>query len=202
MLSRGHATFGVFNRIDKLSDQAVALWCRILTAIPDARLIVKHIALDDPAVRQRLMARFAQHSISPERITILGNSDRTAHLRALDEVDISLDTFPQNGGVSTWESLFMGVPVVTKPGNCVGSRMSASILTAIGLTDFVASGDDDYLEIATRFASQPEVLSALRAGLPARIANSEAGDAVRYTAAVEAHYRRFWRDYCASAGAA
>ena len=201
MLSRGHVTFGVFNRIDKLSDHAVALWCRILAAIPDARLIVKHIALDDPSVRQRLMARFARHLIPAERITFLGNSDRTAHLRALDEVDISLDTFPQNGGVSTWESLYMGVPVVTKPGTCVGSRMSASILTAVGLTEFVASGDDDYLAIATRFAAQPEALSALRASLPARIANSEAGDAVRYTAAVEAHYRRFWRDYCASPGA-
>jgi predicted O-linked N-acetylglucosamine transferase (SPINDLY family) len=95
----------------------------------------------------------------------------------------------------------MGVPVVTKPGNCVGSRVSASILSAVGLTEFVASGDDDYLAIATRFASQPEVLAALRAGLPARIADSEAGDAVRYTRVVEACYRRFWRDYCASAAA-
>jgi predicted O-linked N-acetylglucosamine transferase (SPINDLY family) len=202
MLSRGHVTFGVFNRIDKLSDQAVAVWSRILAAISDARLIVKHIALDDPAVRQRLMVRFAQHGISTEHITFLGTSDRTAHLRAFDEVDISLDPFPQNGGISTWESLHMGVPVVAKLGNFTNSRVTASILTAVGLTDFVASDDDNYLEIATRFASQPEVLSGLRAGLPARIANSEAGDAVRYTRAVEAHYRRFWRDYCAAADAA
>jgi len=96
----------------------------------------------------------------------------------------------------------MGVPVVAKLGKLTNSRVAGSILTAIGLTDFVASGEDDYFEIATRFASQPEVLSALRASLPARIANSDAGDAVRYTRAVEAHYRRFWRDYCASAGAA
>jgi predicted O-linked N-acetylglucosamine transferase (SPINDLY family) len=202
MLSRGHVTFGVFNRIDKLSDRAVAVWCRILAAIPDARLIVKHIALDDPSVRQRLTGRFAQHRISPERITFLGNSDRTAHLRAFDEVDISLDTFPQNGGVSTWESLYMGVPVVSKLGKLTASRIAGSILTAIGLTEFVASDDDSYFETATRFASQPQLLSELRASLPGRIANSAAGNAVDYTRAVEAHYRRFWRDYCSSAGAA
>jgi predicted O-linked N-acetylglucosamine transferase (SPINDLY family) len=94
----------------------------------------------------------------------------------------------------------MGVPVVTKPGNCVSSRVAASILTAVGLAEFVAFGDHDYLAIATRFATQPEVLSALRADLPARIANSMAGDAAGYTMAVEAHYRRFWCNYCASAG--
>ena len=202
MLRKGHVTFGVFNRIDKLSDQAVALWCRILAAIPDARLIVKHIALDDPSVRQKLMVRFAQHGISAERIACLGISDRIAHLRAFDEVDISLDPFPQNGGISTWESLHMGVPAVAKLGDLTSSRVAASILTSVGLTDFVATDDDHYVEVATRFASQPEVLSGLRAGLPARIANSTAGDSVHYTRAVEAHYRRFWRDYCASAGAA
>jgi predicted O-linked N-acetylglucosamine transferase (SPINDLY family) len=202
MLSKGHVTFGVFNRIDKLSDRAIAVWCSILTAIPDARLIVKHIALDDPSVRERLMGRFGQHRISPERITFLGNSDRTAHLRAFDAVDISLDPFPQNGGISTWESLYMGVPVVAKLGSNPSSRAAASILTALGLTEFVASDDDSYFEVAMRFASQPQLLSDLRASLPDRIANSAAGNAVHYTRAVEAHYRRFWRDYCASAGAA
>jgi len=202
MLRNGHVTFGVFNRIDKVSDQAVALWSRIIDATPDARLVVKHLALDDESVRHRLIARFAAHGITSARITLLGTSDRAEHLRAFDAVDISLDPFPQNGGISTWESLYMGVPVVAKLGKLTNSRVAGSILTAIGLTDFVASGEDDYFEIATRFASQPEVLSALRASLPARIANSDAGDAVRYTRAVEAHYRRFWRDYCASAGAA
>jgi predicted O-linked N-acetylglucosamine transferase (SPINDLY family) len=96
----------------------------------------------------------------------------------------------------------MGVPAVAKLGDLPSSRVAASILTSVGLTDFVATDDDHYVEVATRFASQPEVLSGLRAGLPARIANSTAGDSVHYTRAVEAHYRRFWRDYCASAGAA
>jgi predicted O-linked N-acetylglucosamine transferase (SPINDLY family) len=95
----------------------------------------------------------------------------------------------------------MGVPVVAKLGNTPSSRAAASILTAVCLTKFVASDDDNYLEIAISFASQPRLLSDLRASLPGRIANSEAGNPVRYMRAVEAHYRRFWRDYCASKGA-
>ena len=96
----------------------------------------------------------------------------------------------------------MGVPVVAKLGNFTSARVAGSILTAAGLADFVASDDDSYFEIATRFASQPQLPSDLRARLPGWIANSEAGNPVRYTRAVGAHYRRFWRDYCASAGAA
>jgi predicted O-linked N-acetylglucosamine transferase (SPINDLY family) len=158
VLQESDWTFGVFNRIDKLSDRAVAVWCRILAAIVDARLIVKHIALDDPSVRQRLMERFAQHRISPGRITFLGNSDRTAHLRAFDAVDISLDPIPNNGGISTWQSLYMGVPVVAKLGNFTAASVAGSILTAVGLAETVASDDDSHIEIATHLASQPQLL--------------------------------------------
>ena len=197
MLRRGFPTFGVFNRIDKFSDEAIALWARILTAIPDARLVLKHLALDEPDIRTTLLGRFASAGVAPDKVTCLGKSDRSDHLRAFDEVDISLDPFPQNGGVSTWESLSMGVPVIAKLGNTTASRAAASILSAIGLTGFVAPDEEAYVEIARRAVAAPLVLAELRAGLPGRIANSEAGDPARYTRAVEAWYRRFWRDYCA-----
>jgi predicted O-linked N-acetylglucosamine transferase (SPINDLY family) len=202
MLRKGFPTFGVFNRIDKITDEAIALWARILAASSDARLIIKHSMLDDHQVRTKLLGRFATADVAAEKITCLGGTARADHLRAFDDIDISLDPFPQNGGVSTWESLHMGVPVVARLGSTSSSRAAASILTAVGLTDFVARDDDAYVGIATRFASQPQILSELRANLPTRIANSEAGDPARYTRAVEAWYRRFWRDHCAGSSPA
>ncbi|MBR1328724.1 acetylglucosamine transferase, partial [Bradyrhizobium ottawaense] len=132
-------------------------------------------------------------------ITCLGSSARAEHLQAFARVDISLDPFPQNGGVSTWESLYAGVPVVAKLGHGASSRAGGAIVAAVGLDDWVAEDDDGYVEIARKFASQPEYLAKLRAGLPAQIAASAAGNVAIYTRRVEEGYRQFWRDYCAAA---
>jgi len=199
MLRNGHVTFGVFNRVNKISDEVIRVWAQLMREVTGSKIIVKHTLLDDPLVRDGLLARFVAQGIVEERITCLGSSARVEHLRAFANVDISLDPFPQNGGISTWESLYAGVPVVAKLGIGASSRAGASIVTAVGLGDWVAGDDDGYVEIARRFASQPEHLAALRAGLPARIAASAAGNVESYTRALEAGYRQFWRDYCSRA---
>ena len=202
MRRNGFVTFGVFNRIDKISGDALAAWSKLLRALTEARIVVKHFALDDALVRDGLIGRFVAHGISPDRVICIGSTARPDHLKAFADVDISLDPFPQNGGVSTWESLYMGVPVVARLGNGASSRISASILTAVGLTDWLASDDESYVAIAQKFASMPAELEQLRANLPARIASSPAGNVAVYTEHVEAGYRQFWRDYCASASGA
>ncbi|MGJ5118889.1 tetratricopeptide repeat protein [Bradyrhizobium oligotrophicum] len=200
MLTNGHVTFGVYNRIDKISDAAIALWARLLAEIPDAKLVIKHLALNDPAVRDGLLARFVAQGVPEARILCLGASERIEHLKSYERIDISLDPFPQNGGISTFESLYMGVPVVAKLGAGAASRAAGGILTAAGLADWVAGDDDGYIRIAKRFAAQPELLAKLRPELPGLVARSPAGDVANYTRCVEAGYRQFWRDYCAKAG--
>jgi predicted O-linked N-acetylglucosamine transferase (SPINDLY family) len=197
MLRTGHVTFGVFNRIDKISDAALALWARLLREIDGARLIVKHLALDDTLVRDGLLGRFAAHDVPQNSIICIGSSQRAEHLRAFEQIDISLDPFPQNGGISTWESLYMGVPVIAKLGQGASARAAGAIIKAIGLDDWVAEDDDGYVAIAKTFAAQPALLEKLRAELPGLIARSPAGDVAAYTREVEAGYRQFWRTYCA-----
>ncbi|WP_194475969.1 tetratricopeptide repeat protein [Bradyrhizobium sp. CCBAU 53338] len=198
MLRNGYVTFGVFNRINKISDDAIRVWSKLMREVTGSKIILKHTLLDDPLVRQRLLARFVAHGIAEADITCLGMTPRHEHLRAFAEVDISLDPFPQNGGISTWESLYAGVPVVAKLGNASSSRAGASIVAAVGLNDWVAEDDDGYTAIACKFAAQPDELAKLRASLPARIASSPAGNVEIYAGRVEAGYRQFWRDYCAS----
>src|SRR6185437_12736384 len=141
MLRNGFVTFGVFNRIDKISDEVLAVWSKLLHAVAGSKILVKHLALDDAFVRDGLLARFAR-LVPPERVICMGSSERRDHLLAFENVDMSLDPFPQNGGISTWESLYMGVPVVAKLGRGASSRAAGAILTAVGLDDWVADDDD------------------------------------------------------------
>lgn len=198
MLRNGYVTFGVFNRIDKISDEALAVWVRLLESVAGSKIVVKHGALDDAVLRDALIGRFAERGITEDRIVCLGATPRDDHLREFGNIDISLDPFPQNGGASTWESLHMGVPVIAKLGTTTSSRAAAAIIKGIGLDDWVADDNESYVAIAERFARAPDRLAALRKELPALIEASAAGNGKLYTRSVEAAYRQFWQEYAAS----
>ena len=200
MLRNGFVTFGVFNRIQKISDSALRVWSRIAQQLPGSRVVVKNAALDDPLLRDALLSRFVAHGIAADRVTCLGTTQHAEHLAEFANIDISLDPFPQNGGVSTWDSLQMGVPVICKLGRSASSRAGAAIVKAVGLDDWVAEDDDGYVVIARKFASEPAALRALRAELPGRVTGSEAGNHEFYVRRVEEGYRQFWRRYCAAQG--
>jgi len=202
MLRNGFVTFGVFNRIDKISDEVVAVWSKLLRTVTGSKIVVKHLALDEAFLRDGLVGRFVAQGVPQDRVICMGSTERRDHLLAFENIDISLDPFPQNGGISTWESLYMGVPVVAKLGNGASSRVAGAILKAVGLDDWVADDDDGYVAIAQKYASMPSHLEKLRADFPAKIANSPAGNVMVYTQKVEAGYRQFWRDYCATASGA
>ncbi len=193
-LSRGLVTFGCLNRFSKVSQAALELWARILLKVPGSRLLLKDRALDSPAIQARVRDTLAGHGIGAERIELRGGSSHLDHLAAYNDVDIALDPFPQNGGISTWESLWMGVPVVAKLGQAMPSRVSGAILHAAGLAEWVAGGDDDYAALAIRQASDLPALGRLRGEMRARIAASPAGNLETYTRAVEQAYRTMWRD--------
>ena len=191
--SNGYLTYGVFNRVSKLSNAAIAVWARILQSDGRSRLLIKHQLIDDASIRSMLLEKFAFHGIAPDRISLMGSTSREQHLAAYRQVDICLDPFPHGGGVSTWETLYMGVPVVAKLGNGVTSRVGGAILSAIGMTDWVATDDDQYVAIALR--STPDSLRKIRHELPDLI-DRRCGPAA-YTREVEAAYRMMWEKWCA-----
>jgi predicted O-linked N-acetylglucosamine transferase (SPINDLY family) len=199
--TRGYVTFGAFNRLPKISDEAVRTWGRVLAAVPTARLLLKCPGADQPPVREHLLARLAGAGIAPERVTLHGGSPHPDHLAAHSEIDIMLDTFPQSGGITTFDALLMGVPVVTQLGQRVPGRVSASLLTTLGLSDLVAGTADEYVTIASRLAADHGRLSHERQTLRARLMAAPLADADRYTRAVEAVYRELWKRWCARATA-
>jgi predicted O-linked N-acetylglucosamine transferase (SPINDLY family) len=192
VVSNGYLTYGVFNRVSKISIATIALWARILRSDVTSRLLIKAYELDDAATRNILLEKFASHGIEPDRISLMGSTSREEHLATYRRVDICLDPFPHGGGVSTWESLYMGVPVVAKLGNGTTSRLGGAILSAVGMTDWVAADDDQYVEVALR--STPGQLTTIRHELPDLIGQRCSPGA--YTRAVEEAYRTMWEKHC------
>jgi predicted O-linked N-acetylglucosamine transferase (SPINDLY family) len=195
--SNGCVTYGVLNRVSKISDAAIGVWARILQSDATSRLLIKDKLLDDTSIQHMLLERFIGHGIAPARISFQGSSSREVHLAAHQGVDICLDPFPQGGGVTTWEALYMGVPVVAKLGDGVTSRVAGAILSSVGLSDWVATDDDAYVDIALR--STPDRLRTIRSELPDLIARR--CSPAEYTRAVEAAYRTMWQKYCSESKA-
>jgi predicted O-linked N-acetylglucosamine transferase (SPINDLY family) len=190
--SNGYLTYGVFTRASRISDAVIGVWARILHSDVTSRLLIKDYLIDDFSIRTRLLENFAAHGIAPDRILLIGSTSREEHLAAYGRIDICLDPFPHGGGVSTWESLHMGVPVVTKLGNGTSRRVGGAFLSAIGMTDWTATNDDQYVEIALR--STADRLKTIRRELPDLI-DRRCGPAA-YTRAVEEGYRTMWEKYC------
>jgi len=170
----------------------VTLWSRVLAAMPGSRLFIKAKALTEQSTQDRLAARFQGFGISRDRLQLAGwLPDDGDHMSLYNRVDIALDTVPYNGTTTTCEALWMGVPVLTLAGRGHAARVSASLLTAVGLTDWVKETSEDF--IAKARAMDFAALADLRAGLRERMRASPLCDAAAHARGVEAAYRAMWR---------
>ena len=195
--TQGAITFGSFNRLPKVTDAVLAAWCQILLALPQSRLVVKSGALSDEQVRTRLLARFAQQGIAKDRLYVREGSSHQEMLAEYGEIDIALDTFPFNGGMTTLEALWMGVPVVTIAGDTVVSRQTLSALANIGLAETLAFANvEAYVAGAIALAQDTERLADLRSQMRARMQASPLRQSETFSRDLEALYRRMWQAWC------
>lgn len=189
--------FGSFNRLCKVSDEALKLWARVLAAVPESVLMIKVVELDDPRQKERILAVFAAAGVDRRRLILAGKTGWYDHMAAYNRVDIALDPFPHTGGVTTLEGLAMGVPVITLSWPTIVGRLSTSFLTTLGMTDWIATTPDQYVEIAVRKARDLPALNEVRQNLRAKMRDSILGDAKAYANAVEQEYRHLWKEWCA-----
>ncbi len=196
----GSVTFGSFNNLPKLNDETLDLWAQVLLAVPGSRLLLKARGLNDPAIVQGVVARFALAGVATERLRFAGRVRGYAgHMALYHEMDIALDSLPYNGTTTTCEALWMGVPTVTLAGDRHCARVGASLMTRVGLADLVAETPEDYVAIAAKLAADRARLAELRAGMRARVEASPLMDAAGFTRSLEDAYRALWRDWCAKA---
>lgn len=191
-LSGGGLTFGCLHNPAKIAPPVIALWSQILRALPDAKLIIGAAGLDRMA--DTVAARFTAQGAARGQIEVIGRLPTTDYLGLHGRIDINLDTFPYSGGTTTCHSLWMGVPVLTLPGASVTSRGGASLLSALGLTEFIAASEQDYIDIALRADRDRDRLASLRAALRERMRESPVMDGARFALNMEAAYQAMWQE--------
>jgi predicted O-linked N-acetylglucosamine transferase (SPINDLY family) len=194
--AKGYVTFGGFNNLAKLNPEVAGLWSAVLRAVPGSRLVLKWASLGDPGVRRRIGRLFADAGAARDALEMRGFSPHGRMLAEYADIDIALDPFPFCGGLTSCEALWMGVPVVTWPGERFAARQTLGFLNAVGLADLAAGSAEAYVAIAASLAGDVERRAALRGSLRQRMRGSALCDARKFTPTLEAAYREMWRGAC------
>jgi predicted O-linked N-acetylglucosamine transferase (SPINDLY family) len=197
-VKNGYVTFGSFNQTVKITREVRTLWGRILMAVPDSRFFV--VGVVDERAREDLYRDLESAGVDRARITMSPYVPIEDYYRSFDKVDIALDTMPFSGGTTTCDALWMGTPVVSMPGTRSWSRSAGSILTTLGLRDWIADSPDAYVNLAVKFAGDPAAIDRLRKSLRSRMLDSPLMDKRLFTREMEDAYRRMWQSWCAQGG--
>jgi protein O-GlcNAc transferase len=191
-MMRREVTFGSQNNFCKVSVGALDVWIKLLHAIPKSRLILH---AHDGSHRQRVRDLLLRRGIDADRLEFVGRVPLLDYLNLYQTIDLALDPFPYNGGTTTCDALWMGVPVVTLAAPTAVGRGGVSVLRNVGLPELIAQTPQQYLQIATDLANDPPRLAELRRTLRPRMRLSPLMNAPRFAAAVEAEYQKMWRNF-------
>ena len=183
--SNGFITFGCFNKISRMTDEVVAVRAEILRQVPDSKLFLKDQHLAHEKYREQVTSRFAAYGISANRLILEGSENREQYLRCYNRVDIGLSPFPYGGGTTVAESLWMGTPVVVKKGSYFLSHIGESILNAAGLSDWIAKGNEEFINKAVAFSGEISSLAELRQKLRKQALSSPLFDAKSFASNFE-----------------
>jgi len=196
-------TFGSFNDLRKMSPSCIATWSAILHACPDARLLLKTARFDQPAACDDLLARFAAHGIQPDRLELRGRTESMQdHLALYNSIDCALDTFPYTGTTTTCEAMHMGVPTVTLLGQSHAGRVSASLMHAVGIPEWIANDTDAYTQRAIDAHASAKRTASDRQSLRQQLASSPLCDEQEYASKIAAAFTSCWSNWCNTNGGA
>ena len=197
VLSNGFVTFGSFNAHQKINTETLTMWAEVLCRTDGARLLIKSSGVQDPELARHYLDQLTSRGVAAERVTMRPPTrNYHDHLTVYSEVDIALDTFPFNGGVTMEEGLWMGVPAVTRVGQTFVSRFGLTILHRVGLDVFCAHSREEYINKAVAFAGQIDSLSSIRANLRTTMLTSPLCDPRRVASEMEPALRVPWRQWC------
>jgi len=192
-LSKGHITFGSFNRPKKINDKVLQVWAKILVAAPDAKLLLGFMT--DKGLIASMKKRLFALGVREDQLIFRGLAEMDAYLAYHHDIDILLDAFPYTGGTTTNHGAWMGVPTLTMSGQTVAGQQGVDIMRSYGLDEFVAADEEDYVRKALYWRDHPQALNAIRLSMRERIpTENEAGYNVAGT--FETALRKAWELYC------
>ncbi len=192
-VANGFVTFGCLNNFCKVNDSVLKLWAQVVKAVDGSRLL---LLAPGGSVRERTLDLLELEGVKRDRVTFVARQPRPRYLELYHRIDIALDTFPYNGHTTSFDALWLGVPVVTLVGATPVGRAGLSLLVNLGLPELVAKTQQEFVSIAVALAGDLPRLGALRATLRDRLQASPLMNAPRFAQMVEAAYREMWRRWC------
>lgn len=194
----GHLTLGSANTLNKLHPQVLLLWAQILRALPEAQLYLKALVFNDLSTQELYRQFFAALGLPSERLRLEGARPDQEHIAYYyAQLDLALDPFPYQGGLTTVEALWMGVPVVVLRRSEWASRaLGASILTALDLPDWICHSEREYLQRTLNWAEDLDFRRRWRQDLRARVESSVLCDGRRFAREVETAYEATYATAC------
>ena len=192
--SQGYVTFGSFNNSSKLTPQVIKTWSKILNLVPKSQLVLKCMKLKNN--KNYYLELFKNEGITDDRIKFYRHLPSTDdHLKLYNTIDIGLDPFPYNGATTTCEALWMGVPVITLLGDIHVGRVGASILTNVGLTDFITQDIDGYVKLAVKMAANTNYLKTIKETLREQMQRAPICNTQSFANDIETVYHDMWLNY-------
>ncbi len=199
-LAGGPFTFGSYNNFDKINEPTIALWSRVIKEVPGSRLLLRS-SIGNAAVADRMIEGFKSQGLTDEQLVVeRAVKNYEEHLASYGLLDIALDPFPYNGGTTTTEALFMGVPVLTRHGDRFVAHLGETNIQSAGMPEWVAYGDDEFVAKAKAFASDVAALDKIRQGLRPRVLNSRLFNPKDFARDIEEAFRGMWQKWCAQQG--
>lgn len=194
-LKNGYITFGNLNHVAKSNDTSIRLWSKVLKAVPDSKMLLRTKGMEAEAVEKRVRDTFLSFGIEADRLIIEGGASHFEFMDTYNRIDVALDPYPYSGGLTTCEALWMGVPVITLPGDTFASRHAATHLVHAGLPDWLAEDEDGYVQMAVDRARDTERLAVLRTGLRDQVQGSTLVDGKLFATDFKAAIKEMWLNF-------
>ncbi|HYW36331.1 MAG TPA: FkbM family methyltransferase, partial [Balneolaceae bacterium] len=190
-----YITFGCFNNPTKINEQILSHWAVIMNRLPDSRLMLKSKQYETSALKKRVIEKLSKSGISKDRLIFKGQTPHRDHLSKYSQIDIALDPWPYSGGLTTCEALWMGVPVITKPGPTFAGRHAKTHLTNAGFSEWVVDTWQEYIETSVSLAEDWERLEELRFAMREQVNNSPLCDGRRFGAHLSEALHKIWNQW-------
>ena len=194
-IKNGYITFGCFNNLSKINNKVISLWSRILMTIPKSKIFLKTKELNNLYIKEMIINNFKKNNINSDSIILEGSSPRNELLDSYNRVDIALDPFPYSGGVTSFEAIWMGVPVLTKKGFNFISHTTESINHNCGMSDWIANDENKYVTKAIEFSKDLKKLSRIKKNLRQIALNSTLFNASLFAEQFNNALWKMWKDF-------
>ncbi len=188
----GYFTFGSVNNFAKLDLKQVQNWAEVLRQVPGSKLMFRTKAMSSAKTTDQIVRAFEDHDVTADRIRFVGFNGAADYYKQLASIDLAFDPFPFNGHTTTCQSIWMGAPVLTLRAKSFRGRVGASILTRLGMADFVVDSEGEYKATAIKLATDLSRLRSLRPVLRDRMRSSPICDAVGFTRSLEDTFKSLW----------